>query len=188
MLLAVFEACLSPTAYSLIADFFPPEKRTVANSVFSVGLYLGSAMANLSINFIKAFGWRGTYILSGFFGVAVSIAGILIIREPPRGVYQPKKMVEEEEEREAELEAKGEKQVRDEEPDRQNAPNSNSPSVPAQPANEPPKPNILQQYASGCAAMFRDKTCMWLTLGAIIRCWQTYTLSYYNFAYFSVTF
>jgi MFS family permease len=188
ILLAVFEACLSPTAYSLIADFFPPEKRTVANSVFSVGLYLGSAMANLSINFIKAFGWRGTYILTGFFGIAVSIAGILVIREPPRGVYQPKKIVEEEEEREAELEAKGEKQPKDDDPEPQNATNPNASIVPAQPLNEPPKPNILKQYAFGCVAMFRNKTCMWLTIGAIIRCWQTYTLSYYNFAYFSATF
>ena len=110
MLLGLFEACLSPAAYSLIADFFPPETRTVANAMFSVGIYLGAAFSNLSIIIILAIGWRATYGLVGCFGIFVALIGIFVIREPERGVFEPKKMEEEEDEREKDesaLDAKG---------------------------------------------------------------------------------
>ena len=41
----VGEASLSPAAYSLIADYFPPERRATAISVYSMGIYLGSGLA-----------------------------------------------------------------------------------------------------------------------------------------------
>lgn len=43
----VGEAALSPAAYSLIADSFPPERRATAISVYSMGVYLGSGIAFL---------------------------------------------------------------------------------------------------------------------------------------------
>ena len=41
----VGEASLSPAAYSMISDSFPPEKRGVAMSVYTMGLYLGVGFA-----------------------------------------------------------------------------------------------------------------------------------------------
>lgn len=41
----VGEAALSPAAYSLIADSFPPRRMATAISVYSVGTYLGSGLA-----------------------------------------------------------------------------------------------------------------------------------------------
>jgi MFS family permease len=41
----VGEASLSPSAYSLIADYFRPERRSTAISVYSMGIYVGSGMA-----------------------------------------------------------------------------------------------------------------------------------------------
>lgn len=41
----VGEATLSPAAYSLIADYFPPHRRSTAMSVYSMGIYLGSGLA-----------------------------------------------------------------------------------------------------------------------------------------------
>jgi MFS family permease len=41
------EAALSPAAYSLIADSFPPERRATAISVYAMGIYLGSGVAFL---------------------------------------------------------------------------------------------------------------------------------------------
>src|SRR5438309_1954601 len=40
----VGEASLSPAAYSLIADYFRPEQRATALSVYSMGIYLGSGL------------------------------------------------------------------------------------------------------------------------------------------------
>ena len=39
------ESALTPAAYSIITDYFPPEKRSTALSVFSAGAYLGIAGA-----------------------------------------------------------------------------------------------------------------------------------------------
>ena len=41
----VGEAALSPPAYSLIADYFPPHRRSTAMSVYSMGIYIGSGIA-----------------------------------------------------------------------------------------------------------------------------------------------
>lgn len=39
------EAALSPAAYSIIADYFPPKRRATALSVYSMGIYIGSGIA-----------------------------------------------------------------------------------------------------------------------------------------------
>src|SRR5262245_49603914 len=39
------EAALSPAAYSLITDYFPPKRRATAISVYSMGIYIGSGLA-----------------------------------------------------------------------------------------------------------------------------------------------
>lgn len=43
----VGEASLSPSAYSLIADSFRPERRATAISVYSMGIYLGAGLASV---------------------------------------------------------------------------------------------------------------------------------------------
>src|SRR5580698_11617009 len=43
----VGEAGLSPAAYSLISDYFPPERLGVAISVYYMGVFLGSSLALL---------------------------------------------------------------------------------------------------------------------------------------------
>lgn len=43
----VGEASLSPSAYSLISDYFPPERRATAISVYGMGIYIGSGLASL---------------------------------------------------------------------------------------------------------------------------------------------
>ncbi|MGE0129647.1 MAG: spinster family MFS transporter [Blastocatellales bacterium] len=39
------EASLSPAAYSLITDYFPPKRRATALSVYGMGIYIGSGLA-----------------------------------------------------------------------------------------------------------------------------------------------
>jgi MFS family permease len=93
------EATLSPAAYSLIADYFPPERRATAISVYSMGIYLGSGIAfllgGLVIQFAFAQGavtlpvlgdvrpWQVVFFVLGGSGVLFSLA-FLLVREPPR--------------------------------------------------------------------------------------------------------
>lgn len=41
------EAALSPAAYSMISDYFPPNRRATAISVYGMGIYIGSGLAFL---------------------------------------------------------------------------------------------------------------------------------------------
>lgn len=51
----VGEAALSPAAYSLLADSFPPKRRGTAMGVYSMGSYLGSGLALLLGGYLIAF-------------------------------------------------------------------------------------------------------------------------------------
>src|SRR5262249_54149631 len=41
----VGEASLSPAAYSLITDYFPPSRRAVAQGIYSAAIYVGAGIA-----------------------------------------------------------------------------------------------------------------------------------------------
>ena len=95
----VGEATLSPAAYSMIADYFPPERRATAISVYSMGIYLGSGIAflvgGLVIQFAVAQGavtlplvgdirpWQLVFLVLGASGIVFSFA-FMLVREPPR--------------------------------------------------------------------------------------------------------
>ncbi|QIB52656.1 MULTISPECIES: MFS transporter [Pseudomonas] len=107
------EAALSPAAYSLMADSFPPEKRATAISVYSMGIYLGAGMAfllgGMVITFANAQGdvvlpiiglvrpWQLIFLMLGGVGVAFCLV-LFAIKEPTRkgigaGVAVPLKEV-----------------------------------------------------------------------------------------------
>lgn len=95
----VGEATLSPAAYSMIADYFPPGRRATAISVYSMGIFLGSGLAfligGLVIKFVDAQGvvtlpligdvrpWQMVFFVLGGSGLLFSLA-FLLVREPPR--------------------------------------------------------------------------------------------------------
>ena len=80
------EAAGAPPSYSIISDYFPPEKRGLALALFSLGVPLGQAFAvafGAQIDII--WGWRTAFIGIGIAGVVASIMLLLIVREPKRG-------------------------------------------------------------------------------------------------------
>ena len=95
----VGEASLSPAAYSLIADYFRPELRSTAISVYSMGIYIGSGLAFIlggqvvqfaaaRESFVMPFvgavrSWQLVFFLVGLPGLLVSLL-MLLIREPSR--------------------------------------------------------------------------------------------------------
>jgi predicted MFS family arabinose efflux permease len=82
----VGEAAGAPPSYSIISDYFPPEKRGLALALFSLGVPLGQAFAvafGAQIDII--FGWRYAFIGIGIAGVLASIMLLFVVREPKRG-------------------------------------------------------------------------------------------------------
>jgi len=94
------EATLTPTVSSLVADYFPPEKRTKAFSIYQLGLAIGSAIAWLAggqlLGYIQTlppitvafFGviqpWQLTMIGVGLPGLFVAVLMMLTVKEPIR--------------------------------------------------------------------------------------------------------
>jgi MFS family permease len=93
------EAGLSPASYSIIADYFPPEKRTAAMGVYNIGIYLGSGLAILTGGLIVGLiGEQPTVVLPvvgemrswHLVFMAVGLPGLLVaalaatIKEPTR--------------------------------------------------------------------------------------------------------
>lgn len=82
----VGEAGASPPAHSLITDFFPPEKRGTAFSIYSLGVSAGVLIGSIGGGHAaEAFGWRATFVIFGLPGILLAILIPLTIREPERG-------------------------------------------------------------------------------------------------------
>jgi MFS family permease len=95
----VGEAALSPAAYSLISDYFPPERLGVAISVFYMGVFLGTSLSLLvtgsvvdalahtplvTVPLVGAMAsWRITFLIAGIPGVLFALL-VYTIREPQR--------------------------------------------------------------------------------------------------------
>ncbi len=73
-------------AYSLIADYFPAEKRARALSIYSFGIPVGSALGILLGGVLTSYlGWRSAFVIVGLAGLAIAPVFRLTMREPKRG-------------------------------------------------------------------------------------------------------
>lgn len=94
----VGEAALSPSAYSLLADFFPKKNLATAIGIYSSGIYIGSGLAyiiggmllkrftetSLTLPFgFEIFSWQIVFFLFGLPGLVIAVI-VLFIREPER--------------------------------------------------------------------------------------------------------
>ncbi len=79
------EAAGNPASYSLLADYFPPEKRGRAFAVFAVAPFLGVFVGIFAGGFLAAdLGWRTSFLVVGLFGLLI-VPLLLWLPEPKRG-------------------------------------------------------------------------------------------------------
>lgn len=75
-------------AYSLIADYFPPEKRARALAIYAFGIPIGSAIGIvLGGVLLDIVGWRTAFIAVGLMGVVIAPIFFFTVREPIRGAF-----------------------------------------------------------------------------------------------------
>ncbi|HYL73112.1 MAG TPA: MFS transporter [Bryobacteraceae bacterium] len=95
----VGEASLSPSAYSLITDYFPRERLATAISVYSMGIYIGAGMSYLAGGIIVRLAsvqeayilpivgsvrpWQVIFLAVGLPGLLVALL-LYTVREPVR--------------------------------------------------------------------------------------------------------
>jgi predicted MFS family arabinose efflux permease len=81
----VGEAACSPSAHSLIADYFPREKRATALAIYSTGIHAGILFGFLLGGWIQqTLGWRAAFFIVGAPGLLLAIVTRLTLREPQR--------------------------------------------------------------------------------------------------------
>lgn len=82
----VGEAAGSPPAHSLLSDYFPPERRATALSIYAAGVYVGAMLAFLAGGFIKdILGWRAAFFVVGIPGILLALIVRFTVAEPKRG-------------------------------------------------------------------------------------------------------
>ncbi len=95
----VGEAALSPSAYSMISDYFPKDKLATALSTYMMGIFLGSGLAIVigagliagmpktgmvhALLFGDVYPWQTLFLYIGVPGVALAL-WMLTIKEPAR--------------------------------------------------------------------------------------------------------
>lgn len=85
----VGEAGCSPSAHSLIADYFPAARRSSALAVYSFGIPLGAMIGAMSGGWIaEHLSWRIAFFIVGLPGLLLALLARLALREPPRGLSE----------------------------------------------------------------------------------------------------
>lgn len=82
----VGEAGGSPPAHAMISDYFPPERRATALSIYSAGLYFGVLVGYLMGGYLnQELGWRTAFFVLGVPGILFSLLFYATVKEPNRG-------------------------------------------------------------------------------------------------------
>lgn len=80
------EAAFAAPAYSLLADFFRPERRGIAFSILGLATYIGQIGGQaVGPAIAEAYDWRMAFWSIGGSGLLIGLILPLIVREPPRG-------------------------------------------------------------------------------------------------------
>ena len=80
------EAGGSPTAMSLLSDFFGPKERSTALGVWYLSGGIGTAITFVIGGYVaQHFGWRQVFFLAGIPGMIVALLVFFTVREPRRG-------------------------------------------------------------------------------------------------------
>jgi len=82
----VSESSAIPTCSAMIADYFPPSRRSLALGIFSIGSFIGVVAGSVIGGYIGLhYGWRWAFVAAGLVGLPVAILTLATLRDPPRG-------------------------------------------------------------------------------------------------------
>ena len=84
----VGEAVGLPAQQSVLADFYPPERRASAVSVCMLAPPIGAFLGASGAGWIgQALGWRAAFLIATMPGALLALAAWALVAEPPRGRY-----------------------------------------------------------------------------------------------------
>lgn len=90
-LVGVGEAGATPPCHSLISDYFPPEKRAKALSIFGLGAPIGIMVGFVLASWlVQDYSWRVAFISLGLPGLVFALIFYAVLKEPRRGATTDK--------------------------------------------------------------------------------------------------
>jgi MFS family permease len=83
------EAGASPSAHSILSDYFPPEKRATVLAIYASGIYVGVGLGYWLGGWMNdMYGWRTAFFVVGLPGVFMALLVRFTVREPLRGMSE----------------------------------------------------------------------------------------------------
>jgi len=83
------EAGCSPPAHSMIADLYPPERRSSAMGFYTLGISAGIMLAYLAGGWVaQNIGWRAAFFIVGIPGLLLALVVRFTLTEPQRGASE----------------------------------------------------------------------------------------------------
>jgi MFS family permease len=77
--LGIGQAVCNPASFAVIADYFPPEKRPLANSLYNFGIYMGNGIAAG----LGSLPWKITFPILGLVGGGLSVLLMFTVQGEP---------------------------------------------------------------------------------------------------------
>jgi MFS family permease len=83
------EAGCSPPAHAMIADLYPPARRSAAMGVYTLGISAGIMLAYMAGGWVvENIGWREAFFVVGLPGLLLAALVRFTVREPVRGAAE----------------------------------------------------------------------------------------------------
>ena len=83
------EAGVNPASHSIIADYFPPQRRAFAMAILMLGASLGMMLGFVGGGLIaEAYSWRIALVSVGVPGLLLAFVMAKSLREPARGTFE----------------------------------------------------------------------------------------------------
>jgi predicted MFS family arabinose efflux permease len=92
----VGEAGCSPPSHSILADYYPPNRRASALGIYSLGIPVGILFGFFVGGWMEEFfGWRWAFFVVGIPGLLLALLVRFTVAEPPRGLSEQRQSDEE---------------------------------------------------------------------------------------------
>ncbi len=83
------EAGVNPASHSIIADYFPPQRRAFAMAILMLGASIGMILGFVGGGVIaEIYGWRAALIAVGAPGLLIALIMAKMLAEPGRGTFE----------------------------------------------------------------------------------------------------
>lgn len=87
IILGFSQGLFIPASLSLIVDYFPPARQTMAFAILGVSSSFGGAIINETTLFISIWGWRDTFRIIAGILLGFTVIAFFILNEPARGKF-----------------------------------------------------------------------------------------------------